>query len=1178
MRLTQIKLSGFKSFVDPTTIPVPSQLVGVVGPNGCGKSNIIDAVRWVLGETKASELRGESMQDVIFNGSGNRKPAARASVELVFDNSEGRAAGQWSTYAEIAVRRVLTKEGNSSYYINNQQVRRRDINDIFLGTGLGAKGYAIIGQGMINRLIEAKPEELRIYLEEAAGVSRYKERRRETENRLADTRDKLLRVGDIMAELETQLEKLEKQATVAQKYRSLQNEGEEKQQALWFLKEENAQHDLEKSRIELAERRNDLEKSIADLRAFEHTLEESRQASYGWRESLHEAQTRLYQANTEVATIEAQIKHVVDSRQRLQQRKQQLQQQMQDWQEQLNYAIEQTAKLDEEVLQTQEELEAEKANLEEMKTGLPDFDAKRRELEKNRESLRESLAKSEQELALLGQKQSDLNRHLQALEVRNQRIEAQLAEIGAPDLTELARLEGALSQLRQQKEEALAKVQELEYALPEAESARQQAQQEAQQQQAQVTKREARLTALMKLQEDVQNQGALEQWLKKHELSGFTRLWQKLQVQSTWATALESVLRERMNGLELRQLDMAKAFEKDAPPARLSFYETSQMNVDATVSGSVLSLDPLIKYVSTQDQALQSLLKKWLANIYVVEDMSKAMALRASLPDEALLVLPAGHLLSRYNISFYAPDSEQSGMLARQLEIENLQRDVKATQLLADTALSKQAQAEQSYQSVVQALGPSRHRLADINQHEHKLELELTTLKQRIEQADEQVSRLKQDLEDNHHQEQELKAQIESSEIRFEELDLMVAEQSEKHEEALIALEQAQKEADDYRQRQYIQEQRVREMEFNLRAVHARIQELGRNKQTAEYEVSKAQNEMEGIEGDLFVFDEQASEVGLQQAMEERAIREQALETLRLSVQEKEQALKEKEEQRMRLEQQLEPLRESITEIQLKVQAAELSVAQFAEQIDAKEIDRAALRAKLSELPDSWKKVTWLQQEVQQISRQIEALGAVNLAALEELQAAQERQNYLTAQNDDLTKSIQTLENAIREIDRETRQLLQSTFDEVNGNLAEMFPKLFGGGQAKLIMTGDEILNSGVQIMAQPPGKRNSTIYLLSGGEKALTAIALVFSLFKLNPAPFCLLDEVDAPLDDANTERYANLVSSMSDHTQFLFISHNKIAMQMAKQLVGVTMQEQGVSRIVAVDIEAAIQLANEA
>jgi len=1176
VRLTQIKLSGFKSFVDPTVIPTPSQLVGVVGPNGCGKSNIIDAVRWVLGETRATELRGESMQDVIFSGSIDRKPSGRAAVELVFDNSDGRAAGQWSAFSEISVRRVLTRDGTSSYLVNNQQVRRRDVHDIFLGTGLGTRGYAIIGQGMISRLIEARPEELRVYLEEAAGVSRYKERRRETENRLHDTRENLTRVDDILRELTSQLHKLETQAEVAAKYRSLQEEGQFKQQALWFWREKAAHDDKARLFQKIEQAQSTLEQATAALRQSEATLETRRQAHYAASDAVHSAQGALYEVNAKVSSLEAEIRHIVDARQRIETRRSQLQAQEQEWRAQITHCNEQW-EVEHGALEAQAvAVEQAQAAATDVQAQLPSAEASVREAAAQRDQMRSALAKLEQNMALVSQRLNDAQRQLQTIEQRQERLQAQRQELSAPDPHALERLAGDKAAGDQQLEEAQATLSDLEVALPEADDKRSQARDLAQAEASRLAQLEARLSALVRLQEDVQRSGTLEPWLAGHELSQLPRLWQKLNVSQGWEAALEAVLNERLTGVQVSQLSWAQAFSDDTPPARLAFFQIPEAAASAPHSAGLTSLASLVQ---TSEPGLKNLLQQWLGHVYTSPSVNAAVAQRDQLPPGSTWVVSAGHLIDAHSVRFYAPDSEQAGMLARQQEIDNLQRELKAQQLVTDQVRAEATRAEVSWQQAQAAVVPARQRTAELTQRVHDLQLAHTKLQQEIEQRTQRSDRLDQDLAELASQSEALQAQRDESEQTFSQLDEQLAEQQGAFAEAEMRGESLADQAQQIREQVRERERAEQEGVFARRGTEARIAELERNRQLALDQQARAASEFEGLVTELVALDAQTPQNGLQEALALRMEKEAVLGRLRTEMDTLAAQLREAEEARLVLERSLQPQRDAITELQLQEQAARLSAEQFGQQLEEQSVDRAALaKAIEDQSSEDWGKIGWLQGEVQRTNRQIDALGAVNLAALDELTTASERQGFLQSQYDDLQEAIGTLEDAIQKIDRETRDLLQTTFDEVNGHFGQLFPKLFGGGEAKLVITGEEILDAGVQVMAQPPGKRNSTIHLLSGGEKALTATALVFALFKLNPAPFCLLDEVDAPLDDANTERYTNLVSGMSEHTQFLFISHNKIAMQMARHLIGVTMQEQGVSRIVAVDIDSALQLAAEA
>ncbi|MDA0575927.1 chromosome segregation protein SMC [Burkholderia gladioli] len=1164
MRLSSIKLAGFKSFVDPTHFQVPGQLVGVVGPNGCGKSNIIDAVRWVLGESRASELRGESMQDVIFNGSTTRKPGSRASVELIFDNSDGRAAGQWGQYGEIAVKRVLTRDGTSSYYINNLPARRRDIQDIFLGTGLGPRAYAIIGQGMIARIIEAKPEELRVFLEEAAGVSKYKERRRETENRLHDTRENLTRVEDIVRELGTNLEKLEAQAVVATKYKELLADGEEKQRLLWLLRKSEAQGEQQKQQRAIEQAQIDLEAQTAKLREVEAQLETLRVAHYAASDAMQGAQGSLYEANAEVSRLEAEIKFIVESRNRVQAQIAALTAQREQWQAQaqkaqddLDEAEQARAMADEKAAMAEDEAAAKH-------DALPALESRWRDAQAQLNDERGRIAQTEQSLKLEAAHQRNADQQLMQLQQRHERLKSEAGGLDAPDE---AQLEEQRMQLAEQEEilhDAQARLADAQETLPRLDAERRAAQERVQAESAQIHQLEARLAALKQLQENVQTEGKIQPWLDKHELGALPRLWKKLHVEPGWENALEAVLRERLAALEISNLDWVKAFATDAPPAKLAFFSPPPAGEPlATPAGmrAVLSL------VRIDDAGLRAVLNDWLGSVFVADDLAQALAVRAQLPAGGAYVVKAGHLVTRSGVQLYAADSEQAGMLARQQEIENLGRQVRAQALLADEAKTASIRAEAAHTQAAQALGEVRAQVERAQQRVHALQMEVLKLAQAHERYTQRSTQIREELEEIGAQIDEQRALRAESEANFERYDGELAELQAKFEDNQLAFEALDEELSNARQQARDLERAANDARFAARNSANRIDELKRSIQVAHDQIERVAASLEDARAELETINEQTAHTGLQDALEIRSAKEQALGAARLELDDLTAKLRALDESRLAAERAQQPLRDRITELQLKEQAARLSAEQFSEQLAAAGVDEAALLPKLTpELRPSY-----LQGEVTRINNAIAALGPVNMAALEELAAASERKIFLDAQSADLLAAITTLEDAIHKIDQETRTLLQGTFDQVNHHFSDLFPKLFGGGQAKLIMTGDEILDAGVQVMAQPPGKKNATIHLLSGGEKALTATALVFAMFQLNPAPFCLLDEVDAPLDDANTERFANLVRAMSSKTQFLFISHNKIAMEMAQQLIGVTMQEQGVSRIVAVDMETA-------
>ncbi len=1169
MRLNSIKLSGFKSFAEPTNFMLPGKRVGVVGPNGCGKSNIMDAVRWVLGESRASELRGESMQDVIFNGTTLRKPSSRSSVELVFDNADHRAGGQWSQYAEIAVKRVLTRDGTSSYYINNQPVRRRDVQDVFLGTGLGPRAYAIIGQGTISRIIESRPEDLRLFLEEAAGVSKYKERRRETENRLSDTRENLTRVEDILRELNSQLDKLEKQAEVAQKYHDLQRSSAQTQHLFWYLKRQEAAQALDHARVQTEQSRTDLEGRTADLRQTEAALESIRQSHFSAGEQVNLAQGRLYEASAEVGRLEAEIRFVVESRQRTEQRLQQLALQDQQWQEQFDRAATELAGLDDAQLQGEQRVEQLDAQLVSLSEGLPQAEQAWRDAREKSDAQRQLVSDVQQRIQLLSGEQRLIDEQSRQLQTRLERLQAEQRQLGAVDPAQLDALKTRLAESEALLEQARAQLDDLEQQSPQSDEARRQAQQACNQEAAKLTDLSARRDALQALQDKLKTDGRLMPWLQKHGLNDLQALWTRLHIEPGWESALESVMRERMQSLEVGQLEGLQALAADAPPVKLSFH--SRQPVSASAS-SHAQLKSLVSLVRVNEAHLQSLLQVWLQGCWVADDLASALRQRASLKPGELIVVPQGHTVTPQSLSFHAPDDQQSGLLARAQEIENLDKLIRAQALMSEESQAALVRAEAHHSRIQQQLGGAREQANRAQSSQHQAQVEWVQMSQRAEQTQARNDQIQSEIQELSQQLEDLEARRMAHQEQFETLDMQLADSQERHAMLDEAVIQAEQQLQSLRNQLRDVERDGQAAQFELRALLARRDELSRNQQTATDQRSQMASERERLSAELGQLNDAAAQAGLQDALAVKVAREKALSDTRSQYDDLTQRLRNTDDQRVQIERSLEPLRQRITDWQLKSQAAQIAHDQYEQYLTDAQVD---VNAMVELAQTSTRKLSELQSEMDQLQRDIAALGAVNLAALEELTTSRERKGFLDAQSADLNEAIQTLEDAIRKIDGETRELLQNTFNTVNEHFGRMFPELFGGGNAKLVMTGEEILDSGVQVMAQPPGKKNQTIHLLSGGEKALTAIALVFAIFQLNPAPFCLLDEVDAPLDDANTERYAKLVTRMSSETQFLFISHNKIAMEMAEQLIGVTMQEQGVSRIVAVDMEAAVGMA---
>ena len=1171
MRLNSIKLSGFKSFADPTNFLLPGQLVGVVGPNGCGKSNIIDAVRWVLGESRASELRGESMQDVIFNGTTSRKPASRASVELVFDNATHRAGGQWNQFAEIAVKRVLTRDGTSSYYINNQPVRRRDVQDVFLGTGLGPRAYAIIGQGTISRIIESKPEDLRLFLEEAAGVSKYKERRRETENRLGDTRENLTRVEDILRELNANLEKLERQAEVAQRYKDLQSQSTLKQHQLWFLKRAEAEVSQTQLQQQAEQASNALEAKTADLRRTESQIETLRQAHYDSGEQVNQAQGQLYQATAEVGRLEAEIRFVVEGRQRAQERLQQIQTQMGQWSVQAAQASEQNQALTLAQSQAQTLLENTQQQRQTLAEQQPASEQLWRDALKASQDQAALVTQVQQQIQVLAAEQRGLQEQMRQLEQRQNRLQVDQHALAAPDSSHVQRLEAQLGQAQQTASQLSQDLQTLEAQTPGLEEERKSAQTSSNQQSATLVELQARHQALTALQEKLRTDERLVPWLAKHGLQNLKPLWNRVQVTSGWEQAFEAALRERLAALEVGKLDSVKSFASDVPLAKLSFYSPAV----ATSAAKSSNLSPLLDQLKVDDAALKSLLADWLTGCYTAPNLDAAMALRDKLQAGEHIFIPQGHAVGLYSVHFYAQDSEQAGLLARAQEIENLDKQIRAQSLIAQEAKSQLSRAESAASQAASQRALLRQQSSEAQAKVHALNVDVLRLQQQAQQVSERQGQLASELTELQTQSVALEHKLQASHAKFEELDLQLAQTQERHAQLQDASLAKEKEFQSLRESLLQIDKQCQEAEFQVRSLQARQQELQRTQDTAAQQIETLNNEQSRQQEELNVLSDTTARAGLQDALALQLERETLLASKRNEYDDLTNRLRTSNEERLKIEHQLEPLRQRIVDTQLKAQAARLGFEQYDQLLQDAQTDLEAVAASIEQASV---KLAGLSHEIDHLQRETQSLGAVNLAALEELGTARERKTFLDAQSADLNEAITTLEDAIRKIDGETRQLLGDTFETVNQHFGRMFPELFGGGTAKLVITGDEILDSGVQVMAQPPGKKNQTIYLLSGGEKALTAIALVFAIFQLNPAPFCLLDEVDAPLDDANTDRYAKLVTRMSRETQFLYISHNKIAMEMAEQLIGVTMQEQGVSRIVAVDMESAVNLVEPA
>lgn len=1174
MQLTSIKLSGFKSFVDPTTIRINGKRIGVVGPNGCGKSNIIDAVRWVLGESRASELRGESMRDVIFNGTTQRRPAGRASVELTFDNSDGRIGGQWGKYGELAVKRILTREGGSTYFINNVAVRRRDVQDIFLGTGLGPRAYAIIGQGMIARIIEARPEELRVFLEEAAGVSKYRERRRETENRLVDSRENLNRVSDILHELDQNLEKLQVQAGLAKRYQDLTEAKDRQQKLLWLIQKQASVREQAELVQAIEKAQTALEGMTADLFKRDAELEKLRDVHEVASRKLHDAQGNLYRTNAEIGGLEAQIRYVVETRKRLQAQILSFQEQKEQWSGQIVAFSDELASdrrhLEDAILDCEATQEFCFGKAEE----LPRFEDSLNEMRRQAQEVHDRILQIGQQIAVSSSKHKNLTDILQECLMRQEKLLQQQKQLVEPDMDDLvSRRDEELEQT-----EILEELRQNETfrqdRVPEMESRYRTAREQLNECKNRHLQGEARLAALKQFQEETQSKSKLHSWLEKHELTVFNPLWQSIHIDSKWETALEAVLSERIRAIELSSLDQVQSFSKETLPAKICFFSVQESGGMAKPDGRKMSgMDLLADFVDSAKASFRPVLKNWLRHVYVADDLGQALQKKNTLPDGACLVVPDGHIVDGQSVRLFAFESETEGFFSRQQEIERLECVQEEIKDELSLAAERFRLAENELAEMQMQIQNGQNQATEVLQRLHEIRLSILKLEDANRLYHDQKSRIEMDLSELHHLKQDREVELRKEENRLEELDMLLTEWQGKEEFFHDRISEEEDKLKAFREELRQAERKAQQAGFEKETLVKRIDGLERQIRTAEDQVRMVSENLDQGRLELQELDDKGAQENLQVLLDRRMTQENTLVELRQNLDDLAQQLRVMLEGRLQLERGIQPQRDKIVSLQLKEQAARINVEQY----DQKLTEAMADVPELTRLMPPDAKASAFQTEIVRLSAEIEKLGPVNLGAAMELDEGEKRRKYLQEQYQDLGDAIVTLEDAIRRIDRETRMLLKNTFDQVNESLAELFPVLFGGGHAQLLMTGNEILDSGVQIMAQPPGKKNATIHLLSGGEKALTAIALVFSLFQLNPAPFCLLDEVDAPLDDANTERFSSLVTRMSEQTQFLFISHNRIAMEMGEELVGVTMQEQGVSRIVTVDIDDAAKFSSE-
>jgi chromosome segregation protein len=1138
-------------------------MCAVVGPNGCGKSNIIDAVRWVMGESSAKNLRGESMADVIFNGAINRQPVGQAMIELVFDNSEGRVGGEYASYAEISTRRLVTREGQSEYFLNGTRCRRRDITDIFLGTGLGPRSYAIIEQGMISRLIESKPEELRVFIEEAAGISKYKERRKETESRMRRTHENLERLTDIRDELERQLQNLQRQATAAEKYTSFKAEERTLKSQLLGLQCQALDVQIKAATQSVGELEVKLESVHTEHQRVDTAIEQYRVDHTDRTDAFNGVQATYYQLGSEVARIEQTIKHQ-------QERGQQLSDDLQ---------------------QTVANLVESESHLGDDRAKLADWESEILLLRPNMESLQaledasaQALVEAEEAMLSWQHQWDDFNQHAA---VPRQQAEVEQSRIAHVEQV-LQRLQDRAEQLQQEKNglalgPADAEAQTLSKQLAEIElmmaaheqcsedlvstlaSTRNSSTQlsaELNQVRSQLQQMRGRRASLEALQQAAIEDGSegVTEWLQARQLTGASRLLDRMQVDDGWQVAVETVLGDHLQAVCVDDVGTLGDYLDHLEQGRLVLIESGE--------GEAPAVGYLASKVHSEGRA-----DALLAGVRAADDLDQAMQQRASLAEHESIITRDGVWVGRNWLRVTRLSNSEGGVIRRREELNALveklkkeqQHEAKLARQLQDTeeALKKLEEQRLAEQSAMQATTRQQSEIsAKVSANQAKAE----QIKLRSERVNTEIEEVKKQFLS------EQEAIAEARRILAEAIESM--ESNSQQREGLLStrdktrstLDSARQKARHDKDAAHQSAMRYQSLSTQLQAMResigrtdGQVAQLHERQDTLVFALSENEDPLEGLRTDL------------EQQLELRLVAETDLAAARQLVAEMEHQLRQAEQQRAAIEQRAEAVRGELERQRIASQTL---------QVERNSINKQLIEGKydiddvLSTMPDGANENEW-QRSLERVDNRIVRLGPINLAAIDEFDLQSERKNYLDAQNEDLISALDTLESAIRKIDKETRSRFRETFEKVNTGLRELFPRVFGGGSAYLEMTGDDLLDTGIAIMARPPGKKNATIHLLSGGEKALTAIALVFSIFQLNPAPFCILDEVDAPLDDANTGRYARLVKEMSEKVQFIFITHNKISMEFADQLMGVTMHEPGVSRLVSVDVEAAAALA---
>ena len=1167
MKLDKIKLSGFKSFADQTTILIKGNLTAVVGPNGCGKSNVIDAVRWVMGESSAKHLRGGHMADVIFNGSSGRKPVSMATVELIFDNSEGKAGGEYSKYSSISIRRQVSRDGLSQFALNGTKCRRKDITDLFLGTGLGARSYAIIEQGTISRMVESKPEELRVHIEEAAGISKYKERRHETETRMRHTRENLERLDDLRDEIEKQLENLKKQSEKAEKFTHLKKQERQYKRELLAIRWNSYHQSSEQLESKLQAIATEHNRLFVLLRETDKNIDAKRIDQKNQQQQLDAAQEGYYHLVAEVSRLQQTIKHNESSHEETIVEIGRLKQQAEHSNNECELDMQQLEDIKQTLLEAEESKIIAAERVEENLLIQQELQQTKSSWQTQWEDYLSESSKYKEQAEVQKVKLSHMNNQSQQLQQRLEKLQTEHGELSETDLqSEIESLDSSIELIETDREDLQ---QQLESTYSMIIEQRQQVKEfhnQLHQDRSEHHKVNGKITSLELLQQHAMGKDKkdLLQWLDHMDLSNNKRLAEFLEVESGWEKSVETVLGSYLEAICLDDIDNIVEGLQDLTEQSVILFETHESKLIETDTKRV----PLLSKITTPWE-----LRGLLSGVYCAEDIASARKLCTEIQAYESIITKDGDWVGQDWIKISRSTDSKSGVLQREKELRDLkqrrielQDEIEAIEEKLETTELTLKQAESSREDLQQ-----RDKVLGSEYSAKSAQFSAYSAKQ--EQQQQRLNQVSHDIEEIIAEISDIAETVDESEglkdIAEETLDNLAS----KKESLDIQSQELQT-------KQYNIDLTVNEAQKTVHAVQGKIESLKASESLTSKQIERLQlqnqhsaeriAELEKkLDSTLQPLDDEKMQ--LEEFVDKKEGLELKLQSERQTQQQTEAEITELSEQHTHTQRAMEKQKELLDKIRFEQQDSNVRQQTITEQLDEIEADPEQILEGLSPEAEEqeWKR------RAEGFSKQIDRLGSINLTAIEEYKAQSERLNFLNEQHDDLIEALNTLDQAISKIDKESRLRFKETFDKINDGLQNKFPKLFGGGQAYLELTDQDLLEAGVNIIARPPGKRNSSIHLLSGGEKALTAVALVFSIFDLNPAPFCLLDEVDAPLDDANVVRFSQMVEEMSETVQFLYISHNKVTMEIAKQLTGVTMKEPGVSRMVSVDIDEAIDMA---